>query len=99
MQRFSEVLKELSKRNNFFRTVYIGTVAKSELSRIIGIPFSEHCFSTKFSKGVLYIHCDDQIYVTEMVFFREKIKEELNKKIGFKAIEKIVVRRGYKGGF
>jgi predicted nucleic acid-binding Zn ribbon protein len=46
-----------------------------------------------FKDGVIYIECDDQLFVTELNFFREKIREKLNDRLGIYAIKKVVIRK------
>ncbi|MBO8139343.1 MAG: DUF721 domain-containing protein [Thermosipho sp. (in: Bacteria)] len=92
MQKLSDVFKELAKKNSMFRRLYVNMVAKNEFLNIIGKPFNEYCKVSRFSNGTVFIECDDNIYVTELNFFKEKIREELNKRIGFNAVNKILIK-------
>ncbi|SHH45984.1 DUF721 domain-containing protein [Thermosipho atlanticus] len=92
MKKLGEVFKEVAIKNKLFRKLYVNTISKEEFSNMIGKPFNEYCEVTNFLNGTLFIECDDNIYVTELNFFKEKIREELNKKIGFKAINKVVIK-------
>jgi len=92
MKKLGDVFKEVSRNNKLFRKLYVSVISKEEFSKIIGKPFNEYCKVTQFFNGTLYIECDDNIYVTELNFFKEKIGEELNKKIGFRAINKVMIK-------
>ncbi|MBO8161497.1 MAG: DUF721 domain-containing protein [Thermosipho sp. (in: Bacteria)] len=92
MRKLGEVFKEVARNNNIIKRLLVSTISKEEFFKIIGKPFNEYCRVTGFSKGILRIECDDNIYVTELNFFKEKIVEELNKRIGFKAINKVVIK-------
>jgi len=92
MQRLNDVFKEFAKTNDVFKRLYVNVIAKDEFLKIIGKPFNEYCRVKNFYNGTVIIECDDNIYVTELNFFKEKIREELNKKIGFYAVNKVVIK-------
>lgn len=93
MQKFGEVLRELAKKNLFIKNLYVSTLSREHFEDVIGKPFNEHCKVVMFKDGVIYIECDDQLFVTELNFFREKIREKLNDRLGIYAIKKVVIRK------
>lgn len=96
MKRLGEIFKDLSKKNPIFKKIYVSTLSKDYFSEVIGNPFNKNCKVVSYKNETIYIECEEQIYATELNFFREKIREELNNKLGINAIRKVVVRK--KGG-
>jgi hypothetical protein len=92
MQKLGDVFKDIAKKNNIFKRLYVNMVAKDGFFEIIGKPFNEYCEVKNFYNGTVFIECEDNIFVTELNFFKEKIKEELNKKIGFNAVNKVQIK-------
>ncbi|WP_075665726.1 DUF721 domain-containing protein [Thermosipho sp. 1063] len=92
MKKLAEVFKELSKKSPLFRKLYISSISRDNFKEVIGVPFNEHCKVTYFNRGNLYIECDE-MYAIELQFFREKIRENMNKKLGEDYVKKVIIKK------
>ncbi|ABR30536.1 hypothetical protein SU69_03470 [Thermosipho melanesiensis] len=91
MKKLAEVFKELSKKNPLFRKLYISTVSSEYFKEVIGEPFKNHCDVVGFSKGNIYVECES-IYATELQFFKEKIRDRINEKLGEDMVKRVIIK-------
>jgi predicted nucleic acid-binding Zn ribbon protein len=59
---------------------------------IVGKPISEHAQPLWIKDGKLRVKVSDPIWLQELGFVEENIKEKLNSKLGRRAVEKIEFR-------
>ena len=61
---------------------------------VVGKSIAEHAQPSIITKKKLKVHVSEPIWLQELEFVAETIKEKLNDKLGRKAVEKIIFRLG-----
>lgn len=61
---------------------------------VVGQTIAEHARPSNVMKKKLRVHVSEPIWLQELEFVAETIKEKLNKKLGRNAVEKIIFRLG-----
>ncbi len=93
MKRIGDVFEELSKSVPLFSEIKVRLIV-SEWREIVGDLIARHTKVKKVENGVVYVLCDDPIWVAELSLQRRKIVEKLNKKAGENIFRDVVFRRG-----
>ena len=61
---------------------------------VVGQTIAEHARPSNIRNKKLRVHVSEPIWLQELEFLAETIKEKLNKKLGRNAVEKVVFRLG-----
>jgi len=61
---------------------------------VVGPSISEHAQPSNISKKLLRVHVSEPIWLQELEFVAETIKEKLNRRLGRNAVEKVIFRLG-----
>lgn len=61
---------------------------------VVGQPIAEHARPSNIRRKKLRVHVSEPIWLQELEFVAETIKEKLNKKLDRNAVEKIIFRLG-----
>lgn len=61
---------------------------------VVGPAIAEHAQPSNIRKKRLRVHVSEPIWLQELEFVAETIKEKLNRKLGRKAVDKILFRLG-----
>ncbi|MFC1494822.1 DUF721 domain-containing protein [Thermodesulfobacteriota bacterium] len=61
---------------------------------VVGQPIAENAQPSNIMKKKLRVHVSEPIWLQELEFVADTIKEKLNKKLGRNAVEKIIFRLG-----
>ena len=61
---------------------------------VVGSSIAEHAQPSKIFKKQLRVHVSEPIWMQELEFVAETIKEKLNQRLGRKAVDKIIFRLG-----
>ena len=59
---------------------------------VVGQAIAGHARPSNIRKKILRVHVSESIWLQELEFVAETIKEKLNKKLGRNAVEKIIFR-------
>ncbi len=82
----------LSGANRRFNT------ATSEIwevwDEVVGPAISDHASPKKIIKNKLIVHVSESVWLQELEYVSETIKDKLNQRLGRKAVDKIVFRPG-----
>jgi predicted nucleic acid-binding Zn ribbon protein len=61
---------------------------------VVGPAIAEHAQPSNITKKQLKVHVAEPIWLQELEFVAETIKDKLNKKLGRNAVEKVIFRLG-----
>lgn len=61
---------------------------------VVGSSIAEHAQPSNISKKQLRVHVSEPIWLQELEFMAEMIKEKLNQRLGRNAVEKVFFRLG-----
>ncbi len=65
-----------------------------EWDRVVGPAISDNARPSRINNGTLRVRVSNAIWLQELKFVEENIKEKLNEKLGRKAVDKIEFRIG-----
>ncbi len=61
---------------------------------VVGSAIAEHASPSKITKNRLIVHVPESVWLQELEYVSETIKEKLNQRLGRKAVDKIIFRPG-----
>ncbi|NLD35973.1 MAG: DUF721 domain-containing protein [Desulfatiglans sp.] len=61
---------------------------------VVGPAIAEHASPVKIKKNKLIVHVPESVWLQELEYVSETIKEKLNQRLGRKAVDKIIFRPG-----
>lgn len=61
---------------------------------VVGPAIAEHASPSKITKNKLIVHVPESVWLQELEYVSETIKEKLNQRLGRKAVDKIIFRPG-----
>lgn len=61
---------------------------------VVGPAIAEHAQPSNITKKQLRVHVSEPIWLQELEFVAEMIKDKLNQKLGRNAVEKVIFRLG-----
>ncbi|GAB4306817.1 DciA family protein [Pseudothermotoga elfii] len=93
MKKINEIFDMLSFKDPLFKELKLRSFFQYELSSFLGESLARHCKFLQFKEGVLYLECDDPIWLTEANFMKRKIKDKINELFHQQMVKDIVLRR------